>query len=82
MSRATQFISEIQQQRIINLKRVGMTQRQIVHKINPSQNFLNLGSENSGENKRTEGPPRFTGHNKRVVLRKILKNRCFFCPDF
>ncbi|KAK9506085.1 hypothetical protein O3M35_008083 [Rhynocoris fuscipes] len=76
MPRGTQ-LTEIEQQRIMDLKRGGMTQRQIARELNRSQgvvkNFLICGPDNYGKNKRSGRPPKFSKQVKRAVLREISK---------
>ncbi|KAK2579788.1 hypothetical protein KPH14_012181 [Odynerus spinipes] len=76
MPRGTQ-LSDIEKQRIIDLKSCGKSQRQIASMINRSQsvvkNFLKLGIENYGKIKRSGRPTRFSSTVKRAVLREISK---------
>lgn len=70
-------LTDIEKQRIVDLKNSGMTQREIATEINRSQgvvkNFLQAGIENYGTNKRSGRPTKISPTVKRAVLREMSK---------
>lgn len=70
-------LSDIEKQRIIDLRSCGKTQREIANAICRSQsvvkNFLKQGIENYGKKKRSGRPSKFAPTVKRAVLRELSK---------
>ena len=70
-------LSDCEQQRIIDLKSCGKTQREIANIIGRSQNvignFLRAGLNNYGSKKSPGRPPKVSTRDKRKALRELAK---------